>query len=81
MEGCSLLACFLIESRLPAQKWSHPQGVGLMEQMPYSCISWRHFPNWSSFLCDNSSCVQLTQNQPVQLVWLLSGLLFYFPQM
>ena len=23
-------------------------------------ISWRHFLNWSSFLCDNSSCVKLT---------------------
>jgi hypothetical protein len=34
----------------------------LIEKMPYSWISWRHFPNWSSFLCDNSSCVKLTQN-------------------
>jgi hypothetical protein len=24
--------------------------------------SWRHLLNWSSFLCDNSSCVKLTQN-------------------
>jgi hypothetical protein len=38
----------------------------LIEKMPYSWISWRHFLNWSSFLCDNSSCVKLTQNQPVQ---------------
>jgi hypothetical protein len=52
--------------RLPAQWWSHPQGAfppwSLIEKMPYSWISWRHFPNWSSCLCDNSSCVKLTQN-------------------
>jgi hypothetical protein len=66
--ACS--ACFLIEPRLPAQRWHHPQGDlppwSLIEKMPYSWISWRHFRNWSSFLCDNSSCVKLTQNQPVQ---------------
>jgi hypothetical protein len=59
-------ACSLIEPRLPAQRWSHPQGAfppwSLIEKMPYSCISWRHFLNWSSFLCDNSSCVKLAQN-------------------
>jgi hypothetical protein len=27
--------------------------------MPHSWISWRHFPNWSSFLCDNSSLCQV----------------------
>jgi hypothetical protein len=27
--------------------------------MPYSWISWRHFPNWSSCLCDNSSLCQV----------------------
>jgi hypothetical protein len=27
MEGYSLLACSLIEPRLPAQRWSHPQGA------------------------------------------------------
>jgi hypothetical protein len=62
-------ACSLIEPRLTAQRWSHPQGAfppwSLIEKMPYSWISWRHFLNWSSFLCDNSSCVKLTQNQPV----------------
>jgi hypothetical protein len=31
----------------------------LIEKMPYSWISWRHFPNWSSFLCDNSSLCQV----------------------
>jgi hypothetical protein len=60
--ACS--ACSLIEPRLPAQRWSHPQGAfppwSLIEKMPYSWISWRHFLNWSSFLCDNSSCVKLT---------------------
>jgi hypothetical protein len=45
--------------------------------MPYSWISWRHFLNWSSFLCDNSSCVKLTQNQPVHQVWQWS-FCFYF---
>jgi hypothetical protein len=62
--ACS--ACSLIEPRLSAQRWSHPQGAfppwPLIEKMPYSWISWRHFPNWSSFLCDNSSCVKLTQS-------------------
>jgi hypothetical protein len=62
--ACS--ACSLIEPRLPAQRWSHPQGAfppwSPIEKMPYSWISWRHFLNWSSFLCDNSSCVKLTQN-------------------
>jgi hypothetical protein len=62
--ACS--ACSLIEPRLPAQRWSHPQGAlppwSLIEKMPYSWISWRHFLNWNSFLCDNSSCVKVTQN-------------------
>jgi hypothetical protein len=62
--ACS--ACSLIEPRLPAQRWSHLQGAfppwSLIEKMPDSWISWRHFLNWSSFLCDNSSCVKLTQN-------------------
>jgi hypothetical protein len=62
--ACS--ACSLIESRLPAQRWFQPQGAfppwSLIEKMPYSWISWRHFPKWSSFLCDNSSCAKLTQN-------------------
>jgi hypothetical protein len=65
--ACS--ACSPIEPRLPGQRWHHPQEDlptwSLIEKMPYSWILWRHFPNWSSFLCDNSSCVKLTQNQPV----------------
>jgi hypothetical protein len=33
--------------------------------MPYSCISWWHFLQEGSFLCDNSSLCQIdTQNQP-----------------
>ena len=69
--ACS--ACSLIEPRLPAQRWSHPQGAfppwSLIEKMPYSWISWRHFLNGSSFLWDNSSLCQTdTQNQPVQLI-------------
>jgi hypothetical protein len=59
--ACS--ACSLTEPRLPAQRWHHPQGTfppwSLIEKMPYSWISWRHFPNWSSFLCDNSSLCQV----------------------
>jgi hypothetical protein len=37
------------------------------KKMSHTWISWRHFPNWSSFLCDNSSLCQVdTQNQTVQ---------------
>jgi hypothetical protein len=60
-QACS--ACSLIEPRLQAQRWYHPQGDLppwlLIEKMPYSWISWRYFPNWSSFLCDNSSLCQV----------------------
>jgi hypothetical protein len=49
--------------RLTAQELSHPQGAfppwSLIEKMPYSWISWRHFLNWSSFLCDNYSLCQV----------------------
>jgi hypothetical protein len=59
--ACS--ACSLIEPRLPAQRWHHPQGAfppwSLIEKITYSWISWRHFPNWSSFLYDNSSLCQV----------------------
>jgi hypothetical protein len=37
----------------PFPAWS------LIEKMPCSWISWRHFPNWCSFLCDNSSLCQV----------------------
>jgi hypothetical protein len=44
---------------------SHPWP--LIEKMPYSWISWRHFLNWGSLLCDDSSLSQFdTQNQSVQ---------------
>jgi hypothetical protein len=66
LTGLLPLACSassLIEPRLPAHRWSHPQGAwnpwSLIDKMPYSCISWRHFPNWHSFLCDNSSLCQV----------------------
>jgi hypothetical protein len=73
--ACS--ACSLIEPRLPAQRWSHPQRAfppwSLIEKMPYSWISWRHFLNWSSFLCDNSSCAKLThKTSQYTLLFLLS---------
>jgi hypothetical protein len=59
--------------KIPAQGWHHPQGAlptwSLIEKMPHSWISWRHFTNWSSFLCDNSSLCQVdTQNQPLHLL-------------
>jgi hypothetical protein len=78
MERCYLLACFpwlaqlafLKNPRLPAQGWHHPQWAlppwSLIEKMPHSWISWRHFLKGSPFLCDNSSLCQVdTQNQPV----------------
>ena len=45
----------------------------ITEKMPYSWISWRHFLNWSSFLCDNSSCVKLT-HKTSQYNWPLVNL-------
>jgi hypothetical protein len=67
MEGCSLLAGLLsllsMEQRLPAQRWYQSQGDlppwSLIKKMPYSWISWRYFPKWCSFLCDNSSLCQV----------------------
>jgi hypothetical protein len=45
----------------PSHTWS------LIEKMPHSWISWRHFLKGGSFLCDNSSLCQVdTQNEPVQ---------------
>ena len=74
-EGCSLLAYFrLLSYRTQyASQGMDPPTRGpptwsLIEKVPHSWISWRHFPNWHSFLCDNSSlCQGDTQNQPVQL--------------
>jgi hypothetical protein len=66
MEGCYLLACsacFLIEPKTTSPEMVPPtRGPpiwSLIEKMPYSWNSWRHFPNWSSFLCDNSSLRQV----------------------
>ena len=82
--GLLPLACsayFLIEPKTTAQGWLHPQWalppLIINDKMPYSWISWWHLPNWSSFLCDNSSLCQLdTQNQPVQyLSWPFSLLI------
>jgi hypothetical protein len=67
--ACS--ACSLIEPKTTSPGMVPPTGAlapwSLIEKMPHSWISWRHFPNGSSFLCDNSSLCQVdTQNQPVQ---------------
>jgi hypothetical protein len=62
--ACS--ACSLIEPKTTSPEMvpptRGPPPWSLIEEMPYSWISWRHFLNWSSFLCNNSSCVKLTQN-------------------
>jgi hypothetical protein len=59
--ACS--ACFLIEPMTTSPEMVSPTRVpppwSLIEKMPYGSISWRHFPNWSSFLCDNSSLCQV----------------------
>jgi hypothetical protein len=48
-------------------QWAVPTRL-LIEKMPYSWISWRHFLKGGSFVCDNSSlCLVDKQNQPVQL--------------
>jgi hypothetical protein len=57
--------------------FSHP--LSLIEKMPYSWISWRHFLKGGSFLCDNSSLCQVdTHNQPVQAPTNLTALLTPF---
>jgi hypothetical protein len=64
--ACS--ACFLIQLRSSSPGmagWVRPHG-SLTEKMPYSCISWRHFLPWDSFLSDDFSLCQVDrQNQPV----------------
>jgi hypothetical protein len=48
---------------------SHPWS--LIEKMPYSWISRMHFPNWSAFLCDNSSLCQVdTKVASTYSIWL-----------
>ena len=66
--ACS--ACSLIEPKTISPEMAPPtRGPphwSLIGKIPHSWISWRHFPNWSSFLCDNPSLCQVdTQNQPV----------------
>jgi hypothetical protein len=62
--ACS--ACFLKEPRTTSPEMAPPTMAGpshpwsLVEKMPYSWISWRHFLKGGSFLCDSSSCVKLT---------------------
>jgi hypothetical protein len=59
--ACS--ACFLIKPKTTSPEMSPPTrgppSWSLIKKMPYIWISWRHFPNWSSFLCDNSSLCQV----------------------
>ena len=69
-------ACFLIESRTTSPGiTSHTMGRALpawslIEKMPDSWISWRHFLKGVSFLYDNSSLCQVDrQNQPLQCSW------------
>jgi hypothetical protein len=50
----------------------------LIEKMPYSWISWRHFPNWSTILCDNSSLCQVDTNL-VSTVRESCCFFFFFP--
>jgi hypothetical protein len=65
--------CFLTVPRTTSPGWHHPPSTlptwSLIEKMPYSWISWRHFINRSSFLCDNSRLCQVDmQNPPVQIL-------------
>jgi hypothetical protein len=58
--ACS--ACSLLEPKLPAQRWHHPQGdIPLITNWEKCLTAGSHggiSPNWSSFLCDNSSLCQ-----------------------
>jgi hypothetical protein len=51
----------------PTHKGPSPPWT-LIEKTPYSWISWRHFLNWSSFPCDNSSCVKLTHRTSLHIL-------------
>jgi hypothetical protein len=79
MEGCYLLACFPSIVQLAFEPRTTSPGMApptmgwalllLIEKMPYSWISWRHFIKGSSFLCNNSSwCQVVTQTQQVHPV-------------
>ena len=46
--------------------WAHPSDRSLIDKVPYSWTSSRHFLNWGSFVSDDSSLRQVdTPNQPV----------------
>jgi hypothetical protein len=58
-------ACFLIEPKTTSPGMVPPTrdlpSCSPTEKMPHSWISWRHFPNLSSFLCDNFSLCQVVR--------------------
>jgi hypothetical protein len=71
--ACS--ACSLIEPKTtspemvpPTMDWALP-ARSLIEKMPYSWISWRHFLKEGSFLCDNSSLCQVDTSQYTHLLF------------
>jgi hypothetical protein len=70
-------ACFLIELKTPSpgmapptMGWALPTW-SLIEKMPYSWISQRHFLKGGSFLCDNSSYVKMTHKTSQRNMFLL----------
>lgn len=59
--ACS--ACSLVEPTSPGMAsptmgWALSHW-SLIQKMPYSWISWRHFLNWGSFLSDDSSLCEI----------------------
>jgi hypothetical protein len=72
MEGCCLLACSpgllsLFSYRTQDGHTHNPSPPSLIEKMPYSWSSWKHFLNGGSFLCDTSSLCRVdTQSQPLE---------------
>jgi hypothetical protein len=52
---------------LPIMDWALSHW-SLIEKMPYSCISWRHFLNWGSYLSDDSSLT----HKPKQYISIIS---------
>jgi hypothetical protein len=72
--GLLSLLSYRTQDYQPRDGTTH-NGLGppsLIENMPYSWISWRHFLKGGSFLCDNSSLCQVdTHNQAVHKLWSL----------
>jgi hypothetical protein len=68
LTGLILLLCsafFLIEPKTTSPGIAPPTMGTPYLINNWEKASWRHFLNWSSFLCDNSSLCQVnTQNQP-----------------